>query len=153
MAENIEILLEDVLIPEVMVLLSTLNAESKLQYYRTTLDESENLQLPSLLELKQRFESASNSYFYFRFSSFRLLKLQLPEAGIQVHKYDNSYDLSIDFPESHFDKLGISIADLQNSVRILADDLNAKMYCCGYEPVFNLDTRFFTNTELGPLSI
>lgn len=153
MVENIEILLEDVLIERVIVLLSALITESKLQYYRTTLNESDNVQLPPLSELKQHFESSSNNYFYFRFSSFRLLKLQLPDVGIQVYKYDDSYDLSIDFPESHFDKLCISIGVLQDSVRILADDLNAKRYCCGYEPVSNLETRFFTDIELGPLSI
>ena len=103
MAENIEILFEDVLIEKVISLLSVFNTESKLQYYRTTLDESDNVQLPPLSELKQHFESSSGNYFYFRFSFFRLLKLRLPDAGIQVYKYDNTYDLSIDFPESYFD--------------------------------------------------
>ncbi|SHM01000.1 hypothetical protein [Chitinophaga sp. CF418] len=154
MAENIEILLEEVLVEKVIVLLSALNTKSKLQYYRTTLDEFDGVQMPPPSELKQRFDSAFIDYFYFRFSHFRLHKLELPDAGIQVYKYDNCYDFSIDFPECDFNKLDISIGDLQESVKILADNLSAKMYCCGYEPVFNfdLDNRFFTNDELGPLS-
>jgi hypothetical protein len=154
MAENIEILFEDVLIDNVIALLSSLDTGSNLLYLRGTSMESDIADhLPSRLELKQLIDNSTGHSFYFRFSDVQLFELQLPDAGIQVYSYDNIYDLSIDFAESYFDRSGMPINILQASVGALAHGLKARLYCCGYEPVFNLDYRFFTNSKLGPLGI
>jgi len=152
MAENIEILLEDVSIEKTIIFLSALANRSNLLFLRgTSIDADITDKLPSSLELKQLMDSSTGDSFYLWFSDFKLLELRLPYGGIQIYKYSNVYDLSIDFPESYFDQSKISIVGLQGALGVLADELNAKLYCCGYEPVVNLDTRFFTDDKLGPL--
>lgn len=154
MAEDIEILFEGIVIKRVITFLSALDTKSDLLYLRGTSMENDIVgHVPSAAELRRLFDNPSGGSFYFRFSDVRLFELQLPDAGIQVYRYDNTYDLSIDFVAGYFDRSGLPIHILQAGVGALAHDLKARMYCCGYEPVINLNDRFFTNSKLGPLGI
>lgn len=153
MQEIIEILFEEVQLEKVTELLVKLYSTSVLTDYQISSDEPEiEFNLQSQVQIFNNINNSSDGAFYFNFSDFKLKELELSGVGFQIYKYNNKYDLNIHIREKEMTQI-ISIFTLQNWAALIATEVSAKAYCCGYEPATDKETRFFTGQTLGPLKI
>jgi hypothetical protein len=151
MQEIIEIQFEEVQLEKVTELLAKLCSTSMLIDYQISSDEPEiNLKPQSQVQLFNIIKNSSDGAFYFNFSDFKLNELELSGVGFQIYKYNDKYDLNLHIMEKEVTEI-IPILTLQNWAGLLATEVIAKAFYCGYEPAMDEETRFFTGKTLGPL--
>jgi hypothetical protein len=153
MQEIIEISFEEIQLEKVTELLAKLCSTSVLSDYQISSDEPDIIiNFKSQVQIFNSIDNSSDGSFYFNFSDFKLKQLELSKVGLQIYKYNNGYDLNIHIREEEFNQIG-SISTLQGWAELIANDVSAKNYYCGYEPAIDEETRFFSGKIFGPLSI
>ena len=81
-------------------------------------------------------------------------RINLPNCGLAIYKYENTVDLEINFQLSDLENVPLkSLAKkLMEFAKAIADQYQIDQYLCGIEPAHDLQTRLFTNEILGPFS-
>lgn len=74
-------------------------------------------------------------------------------SQVRVIGYDQAIDVEVIFDDRSLELDGgrTSVEALQRGAAALASSVGVFEYACGYEPVMDLATRFFSNDALGPL--
>lgn len=153
MAEIIEILFEDILFDELSNYLIEGSAESTLLNYQISVDNFIlKEKFNNLSSLVKNFNYHKEGSLYLKFENFKLDRLVFIEVGIQILKYNDQVDISLDVDYKYFKEIG-SISIIHSWAEIFSQRLRAKTYFCGYEPATDEDTRFFTANKLGPLKL
>ena len=79
----------------------------------------------------------------------------LPNCGIAVYKYEHTIDLEINFQLSDLNV--VMMKDLTKNLMKLSKEIalhhQTGNYFCGLEPAQDMETRLFTNEQLGPFSL
>lgn len=79
----------------------------------------------------------------------------MPKCGISVYKHENEINLEINFQlldlNDSYDKL--LTKKLMGLAKSIAAQYEIKDYYCGLEPAQEVETRLFTNQQIGPFSI
>ncbi len=151
MSEIIEITFETVQIEKVANLLINLVSSSTLSNYQISTDTPHiQIDLQGQNLFQDSITHSSDGTFYFNFLSFNLNGLHLSQAGLQIYKYINIYDLNMHVEREEIAQK-ISVSKLHSWSKFLAHELKAKTFFCGYEPAIDEDTRFFSENTTGPL--
>lgn len=85
----------------------------------------------------------------------RLESLVLPVVQIRLLKYEEEYDIDFNFDLNEVKDVSktVLVTLLYAYVKKLAVNCNVSSFYCGMEPASDEDTRYFTNEEMGPLTI
>lgn len=77
----------------------------------------------------------------------------LEASQVRVIGYDQATDVEVIFDDRSLELDGgrTSVEALQRGAAAFANSVGVFEYACGYEPVMDLATRFFSNEALGPL--
>lgn len=147
--EIIEIVFERVQLEKIVEFLIKVLSNSTLKDYNIATDSTE-IDVHSKEKLFNSINQSSDGAFVFTFLNFSLKDILLSQVWFRIDKYNNTYDLSLDFEEKELRQKS-SISDLQKRVASLAGELKTTNYYCGYEPAIDEDTRLFSGMSLGPL--
>ena len=147
--EYIEIVFEKVQLENIVEFIIQNISSSILKSYHISTDLT-NINLHSKDKLYHDIDQSLDGAFYFNFSNFNLKNILLSQVGIQILKYDRTYDLNF-----HIHKMELSqktsVPNLQGNVQLLAEELRATNYYCGYEPAIDVETRYFSGDIIGPI--
>ncbi len=152
MAEIIEILFENVAFNEASNFLTELSFRSDIKNIQIVLGDGYSLKdkNSTLLDIGSYFEKCTGGAIHVDIQNVEISNHVLPKVAVQIYKYTNTYDLSIDVDYQELQGL-ISLKSLQKWASEVSHRLNSESYFCGLEPASDEDTRFFTNDKLGPL--
>jgi hypothetical protein len=151
MKEIIEIVFESVQLDKVIEFMMKILSSSTLKDYQISTNTSDiEIDLQSQEILFNSIDQLSDGSFYFNFLNFKYSGVLLSEVGIQIYKYNNNYDLNIHVDEREVSQK-ISVLNLMSWAEVLAVQLKAQDYYCGYEPASDKETRFFSGSTLGLL--
>lgn len=99
---------------------------------------------------------ANNKYFglFINLNNLNTGRVNLYNSGIAIYKYQNTIDLEINFQLSDLrdvpiKSLGENLMEFSQSI---ANQYQINQYLCGIESADDLQTRLFTNKQLGPFS-
>ena len=151
MTEIIEIVFERVQLEKIAITLFELLSNSNLIDSYITTDVSK-IDFQSKEKLHNSLVQSSEGAFSFYFLSFKLVEIQLHRVLLQIHKCNNVYDVNIIIEEKELIER-VSILELHKYVAILAEELEATNFYCGFEPAMDKETRLFTGKNLGPLKL
>jgi hypothetical protein len=148
--EIIEVVFEDIKLDYLVEYYFSILQFSNLEHFHVSADFCK-ININTKYMLYNDISQSSPGSFYFYFNNFKFNNYQIPKVGFQVYKYDSKYDLNLHFEEEIL-KSKISGTELFLSVKYLASILSCTNYFCGYEPAMDANTRFFTNSNLGPIT-
>ena len=151
MANIVEILFEKVAFEELLKYLDETKKGFVLESYEVSVDEYQLEEISSLRDLIGIIGRYNEGSIYLNVKQFTFDSLVLPKAGIQIFKYIDGLDLSIDIEYDFFQSIG-PLSAIQVWANNVSAKLSAESYYCGYEPAIDEETRFFTMNRLGPLS-
>lgn len=152
MSEIIEILFEDVKLENLSEMLVIIASNSIINNYQLASSTSTTeINFKSKDLLCNEISNLSDGSLYINLSRFRFDGIEIDNIGIQVYKYADKYDVSLDIEYAiiinRFTALTLKIW-----VDTISRKLNCKNYYCGYEPAIDEQTRFFSKYEMGPLN-
>jgi hypothetical protein len=147
MTEIIVISFEEINAESVINLLLEVKSKSALLNYQIAADMYDNtlLKFHHSKEFLNIIDANFGCSLYFNFSNFNFNGLHLSWLGFQIYKYNGKIDLNIDFKEEYNFTTDF-ISYLHNWTKVIANYLEAKAYCCGYEPIFDIERRIFDST-------
>lgn len=149
MHEFVEILFEKVNIYESIEFLKSALTDSSIE----SVNESNDC--PILIynskgSIAELIPSMPDGSVYFSLNLILIDNIQFENVGLQIYKYGSYYDISVDVSLMEI-KTKCTLEQLQIAIANLAKRLNAYFFCCGLEPATDLNTRFFSESNFGPL--
>ena len=75
----------------------------------------------------------------------------IPNVLLRLVKYNDQYDIDFNFDIKEVDNKNF-IEKLHHHIIEIAKNYNIAIFFCGLEPASDAGTRYFTNSNLGPLS-
>ena len=108
----------------------------------------------SIEAIKKIFFENKNFGLFVNLKTLKAGKINLPNCGLAIYKYESTVDLEINFQLSDLEDVPLkSLAkNLMEFAKAIADQYQIDQYLCGIEPAHDLQTRLFTNESLGPFS-
>ena len=90
-----------------------------------------------------------------RLNEMKVGDIILPNVLLRLVKYGELYDIDFNFDSNEFENVGMMnlVTELHDYVKEIARNHNVDTFFGGMEPAWDEDTRYFTNDNLGPLSI
>lgn len=78
----------------------------------------------------------------------------LPELILRLIKYDNMYDIDLNFDSINIDMpiKDFLVNKIHPCIKDIASEYAVSIFFCGVDPAADEDTRYFTGKALGPLS-
>ncbi|WP_375186074.1 hypothetical protein [Pseudoalteromonas sp.] len=93
------------------------------------------------------FMSKSESTLLFLLKKITVGNVVIPNPLLRLVKYDTQFDIDFSFENE------VDVHQLHMGISCLLKGVNVKEFYAGLEPAQDIDTRFFTNQELGPYQI
>jgi hypothetical protein len=151
----IEVIFKDVPIKRIAPLLKELIYNGKKTFnYNLTCDWAE-IDWNNEASIEEVFVKNNNFGLFVNLKELNMKNICLPNCGIAVYKYEDTINLEINFQLS--DLNDVMIKDLTKNLMKLSKDIAIQYqignYFCGLEPAQDVETRLFTNEQLGPFSI
>lgn len=98
------------------------------------------------------FDKNKDFGLFINLNALQTGKIELPNCGLSIYKYEDTIDLEINFQLSDLGTISLqSLAkSLMEFAKSIADQYQIDEYLCGLEPAHDPKTRLFTNGKLGP---
>lgn len=148
MSNLIEITFENVSLAKIGSLLKDLCSNKVKNYSLTT--EDGNIDGSSDESIEKFFFEYENFSLFINLYKLEKNQIVIPNCSIAVFKDKESVDVILIFEESD---LNHEIQDLMYFAKALASQYQIDLYYCGLDPAYDLDTRFFTKENIGPLTL
>lgn len=77
--------------------------------------------------------------------------LVLPRILLRLVKYDDKFDIDFNFDTNELQNMGMTslVKELHNRAKYIARDYEVATFFGGMEPASDVDTRYFTNGNMG----
>ncbi|MBL8000020.1 MAG: hypothetical protein JNL32_15465 [Candidatus Kapabacteria bacterium] len=150
-SDIIEIVFESVRLDKSIDFIMETIYNSELISYNCTVDYlTPELSTLTFDYLYETITAVPDGSFYFNFSQIVIEEVVFKHPGVQLLKYNDTYDINVHFESSDLNN-NETVLGLQKWSIILAEKLNTQIFYCGYEPAYDHNTRFFSRNNLGPI--
>jgi hypothetical protein len=121
------------------------------QGYTISISENEHPSLASLFQFADGLSESESSLFLFKSVPFRLENYIVDRVDVFIYMTnDQTYDIEISL-WSYEPWNAFQLANIYEFSKEIAASIHCKKYYFGMEPGCDTETRFFTNTEKGPM--
>ncbi len=88
-------------------------------------------------------------------SDLKVGGITLPKVLLRLVKYGEQYDIDFNFDSNELESMDMMslVTELHDYAKEIARDNDVGTFFGGMEPASDVDTRYFTNDDFGPVSI